>query len=150
MPPAGGAERGCAAPSPAGSGPQQTPPGATPRSHATARSALASRFVCPAGRAPGSRRGWSTARCEGSDPSDGQPSATLGSPTLEHLATARGLHTLPEAVSLLPPALVRLKRPLHKSFPPRPSSRRSVGTAVGQVNLPILLRRPFALCQRPQ
>jgi hypothetical protein len=45
--------------------------------------------------------------------SDGQPSAALGPPPLEHLPTALGRHALPEAMGLLPTAPIRLVRALH-------------------------------------
>src|SRR5207248_2723488 len=66
-----------------------------------------------AGTAPENRRCWSTARVEERARSDGQPFPPLRAPALQHLPPALRLHSLAEAVRLLPAAYIRLKRALH-------------------------------------
>src|SRR5436853_349819 len=77
------------------------------------RSWLVDQCACPAGRAPENRRCWSTARVEERARSDGQPFPPLRAPALQHLPPALRLHSLAEAVRLLPAAYIRLKRALH-------------------------------------
>src|SRR5439155_19199573 len=92
--------------------------GAARPSRSRARSWTAGQFVCPAGRAPRSRRWWSTVRDVESGPSDGQPCPPLRATTLENFAPALGLHPLAEPVGLLPPSHIGLKRPLHEARSP--------------------------------
>src|SRR2546429_10014729 len=91
---------------------------------------MAGQGVCPAGRAPESRRWWSAVRVEGSAPSDRQPFAALSPSALQHLPPALGLHPLAEAVSLLPSTDIRLKRSLHEAVPPRGRRTETVYTSL--------------------
>jgi hypothetical protein len=50
-------------------------------------------------------------------PLDGEPLASLRAPPLQHLSSAWRTHALPESMRLLPPARVRLIRPLHGGTP---------------------------------
>ena len=58
--------------------------------------------------------------------SDGQPFPPLRAPPLEHLPPALGLHPLAEAMSLLPTAHIRLKRPLHEPCSPLEDRRADI------------------------
>ena len=113
-------------------------PSSARSSRARARSWTVDRFACLAERAPETQRWWSTARVAGIGPSHGQPFAPLRAPTLEHLSPALGLHSLAEAVGLLPSAQIGLKRPLHELVPPRDRRTDSVDIAHRRVNSPFV------------
>src|SRR5437870_9182027 len=118
MPHAGAAAPDSAALSLESADSRRTRRAAALRSHARGRSWTAGQFACPAGRALEIQRWWSTVRAEETGPSDGQPFPPLRAPTFEHLPPALGLHPFAEAVGFLPPAHIRLKRPLHEPCSP--------------------------------
>ena len=82
-------------------------------SPSTAEHTKADRCAYPSGRATGTQRCWSTARYEEAGRSDGQAFTPLRAPTLERLPPALRFHALPEAVGLLPTALIWLERAFH-------------------------------------
>lgn len=132
-PPGGGGALGCGRPRLRSDDSPRSQPGAVPATRATRRQTTAARCACPFGRAPGTRRWWSLAR--GAETAlHGQSFPSLRAAAFQHRAAALCLHPLPEAMRLLPAALVGLKRALHERVPFRSSSRRSVGSPSDQVN----------------
>lgn len=59
--------------------------------------------------------------------SGGEPLPPFSTPPGEHKATSRGAHPDQEAMGLLAPAIVGLKRPLHVLDPPEDPCRREAG-----------------------
>src|SRR5882724_8696997 len=107
MPRAAGAEPGYAARRRESADLPRSRPVVARSSRARARSWKAGRFAYHAGRAPEIQCWWSAGLAAGNGPSDGEP-----------FPPALGLHSLAEAMGLLPSAHIGLKRPLHELSSP--------------------------------